>query len=214
MNTWIALLVPMFGALQPMLAAADSGRLVYVKTFPGSVPAYASVVLEPSGEGVYKDAPDDDAPARFRLSAEDTRAIFELAARLDHFKRPLESGLKVANMGMKMFRWEDGGNLPAAEVKFNYTQDENGRLLLDWFERIGESEMHFFALDRSIKFDRLGVHKVLLDLNITWDRKRLVAVDQFLPMLDRIAKNESFLHMARERAAQLATAFRDKKASE
>ena len=41
-----------------------------------------------------------------------------------------------------------------------------------------------------------------------WDRKRLVAPEQFLPLLDRIAKNESFLHMARERAAALAEAIR------
>ena len=41
-------------------------------------------------------------------------------------------------------------------------------------ERIAESEQHFYALDRSIKYDRLGVHKALLDLNISWDRKRFI----------------------------------------
>jgi hypothetical protein len=35
-----------------------------------------------------------------------------------------------------------------------------------------------------------------------------VAPDQFLPLLDRIAKNESFLHIARERAAGLAESIR------
>jgi hypothetical protein len=211
MKTRIVCLAAVLCALP--LFAAESGKIVYIKTFPGSVPAFTSVTLEASGEGVYKDAPDDEAPAKFRLAVDDAKTIFDLASKLDYFKRPLESGLKVANMGMKSFRWESGAN-PPAEVKFNYTQDENGRLLLDWFERIAESEMHYFALDRSIKYDRLGVHKVLIDLNITWDRKRLVAVDQFLPMLDRIAKNESFLHMARERAAQLATEFRGRKTAE
>ncbi len=209
MSRFLAIAALLLGVLR----AAEPAHIVYAKSFPGSVPAYASVVLEAAGDGVYKDAPDDEAPARFRLSASDTKAIFDLAAKLDYFRRPIESGLKVANMGAKSFRWEETGK-PPAEVKFNYTQDEDGRLLLDWFERIVECEQHYFALERSIKFDRLGVHKSLLDLNLTWDRKRLVAADQFLPMLDRIAKNESFLHMARERAAQLATAFREMKAKE
>ncbi|MEO8027395.1 MAG: hypothetical protein ABI823_13025 [Bryobacteraceae bacterium] len=191
-------------------AVAADPRIVYTKTFPGSTPPYSSIALERSGDGIYKDAPDDEAPAKFHLSAADTAAIFDLAAKVDFFKRPLESGLKVANMGTKSFRWESEGD--PSEVKFNYTQDENGRLLQDWFERIAESELHYFALERSIKFDRLGVHKTLIDLNVTWDRKRLVAIEQFLPMLDRIAKNESFLHMARERAAQLAAAIREKAA--
>ena len=42
-----------------------------------------------------------------------TSEMFELAERLDHFKKPLESGLKVANMGEKTLRWEGGGDKPA-----------------------------------------------------------------------------------------------------
>ena len=57
-------------------------------------------------------------------------------------------------------------------------------------------------------YDKLGVNDVLLQLQITWDHKRLVAPEQFLPLLDRIVKNESFLHLARERAAGLAEAIR------
>jgi hypothetical protein len=45
-------------------------------------------------------------------------------------------------------------------------------------------------------------------LQVTWDHKRLEAPAQFLPLLDRIVNNESFLHLARERAAGLAEAIR------
>ena len=34
--------------------------------------------------------------------------MFDLAEKLDQFKHPIESGLKVANMGTKTFRFEDG----------------------------------------------------------------------------------------------------------
>ena len=81
--------------------------------------------------------------------------------------------------------------------------------LLDLFERISETEQKFIELDRAVHFDKLGVNQAVLQVEVTYERKRLVAPQQFLPLLDRIAKNESYLHMARERAASLADAFRN-----
>ena len=102
-------------------------------------------------------------------------------------------------MGQKTFRFEDGAE--KHEIQFNYSEDANAQALLDCFERITETEQHFVNLDRTAHYDKLGVNDVLLQLQITWDRKRLVAPEQFLPLLDRIAKNESYLHISRERAA-------------
>ncbi len=188
-------------------------RIVYSKSFPGSVPAYIEIKLEKDGAGEYKEAPDDDSPLKFRLAVAETNEIFSLADKLDRFKRPLEAtGLKVANMGMKTFRYENGTE--RSEVKFNFTQDPDGRLLHDWFERISESELHRVNLERAARFDKLGVYKALLQLEESRDRKRLVATEQFLPVLDRIAKNESYIHVARERAASLADGFRAKPKAE
>jgi len=52
------------------------------------------------------------------------------------------------------------------------------------------------------------VNDALLELEISLDHKRVVAAQQFLPLLDRVAKNESYLHIARERAAGLAETIR------
>ena len=60
-------------------------------------------------------------------------------------------------------------------------------------------------LDRTAHFEKLGVNDVLLQMQITWEHNRLVAPEQFLPLLDRIAKNESYLHISRERAAAWPT---------
>jgi len=134
------------------------------------------------------------------------QAIFDLVEKLDHFKHPLESGLKVAKMGDKTFRWESGAE--SSESKFNYTTDENARTLQDWFERISESERAMMNLRRAIRFDKLGVNDAVLRVDTAWSQKRLVGREQFLPLLDRIAKNESFINLARERAARLADALR------
>jgi hypothetical protein len=130
----------------------------------------------------------------------------ELTDKLDRFKHPLESNLKVAFMGMKTFRFERGAE--KSEVKFNFSEDPAARDLADCFEKISESVQHRINLERAAKYDKLGVMKALLVFESSWDRKRIVAAEQFLPVLDRIAKNETYLHEARLRAAKMADTIR------
>jgi len=188
------------------LMAGDGPRIFYSKSFPGSAPPYVSVTLDAGGAAVYAEDPNDDQPLKFNLRKEEAAEIFALAEKLDRFRRPIESGLKVANTGVKTFRFESGAE--RHEVQFNYSQDLDARLLLDWFERITESEQHRIRLERAVRFDKLGVNQVLLLLQVSMERNRLVAVEQFLPMLDRIAGNESYLQMARARASNLAAIIR------
>ncbi len=190
-------------------ADAQSPRIIYSKSFPGSTPPFVSVIVEKNGQAEYKEAADDEKPVKFQLTTQDAGAIFTLAEKLGYFKRPLESGLKVANMGMKTFRFENGQD--RNEVKFNYSQDLDAQALTEWFERITETQQHLAALERTARFDKLGVNGAILQLQAAWDRNRIVAPEQFLKLLDRVAKNESYLHMARERAAALAQMFRDGK---
>ena len=195
--------------LASTLAAADAPapRLAYTKVFPGSSPAYVAITLERTGAGEYHDSPtDENPPIKFQMNESDTGEIFSLVEKLDSLKHPLESPAKVAFMGTKTFRFENGGE--KHEVKFNYSEDPSARLLADWFERISESEQNLINLERAAKYDKLGVYKAILNLEYSMDRKRLVARDQFLPLLDRIAKNETYMHTARARAAGVAEAIR------
>ncbi len=191
-------------ALTSLASAAP--RLFYSKFFKGSVPEYVAMTLERDGRVTYQEAKDDDRPVKFQMATADVEEMFALAAKLDRFQHPLESGLKVAHMGIKTFRFEDGNE--KHEIEFNYSVDTDAQALQDWFERVTESEQHLINLDRTVHYDRLGVNEVLLQLQISYEHKRLVAPEQFLPLLDRIVKNESFMHIARERAAGLAEAFR------
>src|SRR6266545_6255211 len=100
------------------LFAQDAQRFFFSKAFPNSVPAYVQVTVEKSGEVEYKEAPDDELPLKFKLTDTETSDVFGLVEKLDFFKRPVESGLKVAFMGTKTFRFEKGAS--KAEVQFNY----------------------------------------------------------------------------------------------
>ena len=184
---------------------ADPDRIAFTKVFPGSDPAYMAITVDRAGAATYREAKDEE-PETFKLEPDVVTAIFALADKLDHFKRPLESGLKVARTGDKTFRWE-GGTSPS-EAKFNYSMDENARILQDWFERISESERALMLLRRAIRFDRLGVNDAVLRVDTAWSQKRLVGREQFLPLLDRVAKNEAFVNLARDRAGRLADNLR------
>lgn len=186
--------------------AQDAQRFFYSKAFPGSTPAYVQVTLEKNGEAVYREAPDDDLPLNFKLTDTETAEVYALVEKLDHFKRPIESGLKVAFMGSKTFRLEKSAD--KSEVQFNYSEDPNAKLLWEWCERMTESAQHRIALDRAAKYDKLGVVKALNLLGSAIDRKRVVGLEQYLPTLDRIVKNPSYMHTARARAAEIAEYIR------
>lgn len=184
-------------------------RVVFTKSFPGSVPAWFSITVNQNGDTSYREDPKDESPMQFHLPPADTAVIFELAGKLDYFKRKLEAPVKVARMGDKTLHYEKGQQ--SSETTFNYTDDPHGRALTDWFEKISETERNLIQLQAAVKYDKLGVNDALLQVEIAWDKKRLVAPEQFLPMLDRIIKNESFMHVSRQRAENLANMIRGTK---
>jgi hypothetical protein len=186
--------------------AADLPRISFIKSFPGSTPAYFAITVERTGATSYNESQDPDNAEKIQLEAGVVSEMFELADRLEHFKKPLESGLKVANMGEKTLRWEAGAD--QGQAKFNYSTNEDAKLLSDRFERIAESTQTLLELRRAARHDRLGVNAAVLKIHSMWNNKRLVGTAQFLPLLDQVANDEVYIHMARERAAQIADAIR------
>ena len=116
---------------------------------------------------------------KFQLSGAESSQIAGLAGKLDLFSRRLESGLKVANMGMKTFRYDADGH--TGETKFNYAEDPDARALNDWFERIADTERSMIELkDHGPLVGGLGVQQALNHVETLRDQKRIVAPDQFL----------------------------------
>jgi hypothetical protein len=191
--------------------SVSSGKIFFSKSFPGSQPAYFAIEVDASGKANYREAADDENPVQFDLDLKDAREMFGLAEKVRFFAKPLESKLKLANMGMKTFRYQDGDI--RNETKFNYSDDANARALADWFEKIAETERHRLALEKAAQFDRLGVNKALLQFEVSWDNRRIVAAEQFLPILDKIATQPNFVHIAQARAASIAERIRGGKAS-
>jgi hypothetical protein len=200
------LLAGLLAAALGIAGPQEVPRITFSKSFPGSQPAFFLITVEQTGVSSYNESQDPDNAEKLQLEPGPTGEMFQMADRLDHFNKPLESGLKVANMGEKTLRWESGGD--TWESKFNYSTNEDAKLLADRFEAIAVCAQTLLELRRSIRHDRLGVNAAVLKIQGLWNDKRLVATADFLPLLDRVANDEVYIHMARERAAQIADAIR------
>ena len=187
-------------------ALAGEPRIVFTKSFPGSVPEYVSISVDRTGDLEYKESPTDEQPIKAKLMDSEVSALFALAEKLDYFKTTLESGLKVANTGKKTFRYEPASG-PATESIFNYSTLVPAQQLLDHFEQLSSTEQAYIKLDRTVHFDKLGINDALAEVESLWLRKQLAAPAQFVPLLTRIASRESFMHLVRERAARLKDQF-------
>lgn len=192
-----------------MLPAAfgqqDAERITYKKHFAGSNPEFQSVTLVRSGEATYKQSEDDPDPVNFQIPGKVVVQIFDLAKELRNFATPLESGLNIAKMGEKTFRY-DGPE--SHSQTFNYTTDITAQKLLDLFEKVAESQRLFLRLEYSLRFDRLGVNDALLAIDSARHRERLIGADHLLPLLDEIINSKRYMNISRNRADAIARGMR------
>jgi hypothetical protein len=180
--------------------------LTFTKEFPGSKPAYTFVSVSKGGDLLYKEQPNDDQPVKAQLPPNDTNSLFGLASKLNFFNDKLDSGLKVANTGKKTFRYDDGQG-KISEAVFNYSTSPLAQQLLSRFENIAATERAYIMLDETSRFDKLGVNDALAQVEELWLHKQLAAPLQFIPLLNKIASHQSYMHLARERAARLRSEF-------
>ena len=183
--------------------AAESGpTVIFTKDFPGSSPAYYSITVRETGEAVYRTDPNDEAPVEFRLPSDAASEIFSLARKINRFQDvALEANRRVANMGKKTLEYRDGAAHSAAS--YNHTEVPEALALTAFFERISQTQQHTLRLQNLIRFDRLGVVKALLQLEIDVDQGRLLGADQLVPILEQIQKNRALVQVAQGRASQI-----------
>jgi len=185
--------------LAAAVVSAAAAELFFSRDFPGSVPAYFDITIQADGSAGYRETPDEE-PLEFTV---DQATVQELWAKVEAL--PALSGeaarkRKVAFTGDKIIRFtDDAGN--RTEAQFVYTDEPKAQELVAWFLRASETARHRIDLERVVRFDRLGVNDALLRLQSSFDRERVVAPEQLLPVLEQIVEQKNILHLARSRAA-------------
>ena len=96
----------------------------------------------------------------------------------------------------------------STEKVFNYSTNPVAEQLLDRFENIAATERAYIVLDETSRFDKLGVNNALAQIESLWLARQLAAPLQFIALLNKVASHESYMHLARNRAARLRDEFK------
>ena len=198
--------------LAPMGAAspAPAAKITFRRIFKGSSPEFIEIsVGEDSNIAAFeiRQLDEDPGSSPFEVSDGLRAKIFGLAAELKHFERQdLDVHRKIANLGEKTFRWEQGG--VAHETKFNYTLNSPANQLLQIFEGLARQQEHYALLARRMRYDRLGINDALLQFESDLNRGLLPEPQRLVPLLDQISSDSRFVDIARQRARSLADRLR------
>ncbi len=208
----VFLLAMAFAALIPASAHATpdgEATITYLKVFKSSYPEYTEIKIGQSGAATYdiRQLSDASTPQPAQISAPLVARIFNLAAKLHDFDGiDIEMHHRIANLGQKTFTYQRGSETHS--VSFNYTLNEPASQLLAIFDDLARQQTDLSDLQRTMRYDRLGVNDVLLQVEKDYDNKLFLQPDQFLPALDQLGADAHFIDIARERARNLAARIR------
>ena len=186
--------------------SAQTAKVTFRRIFQGSSPEYIELCIwDDAKTATYeiRQMEDDPGSAPFEVGAPLRARIFGLTAQLHNFQgQDLDVHRKIANLGEKTFRWEQGG--VTHETRFNYTLNPAASQLLQIFEGLARQQEHYELLTRRMRYDRLGIYDALLQFESDLNRGLLPEPQRMVPLLEQIADDPKFVDVARKRARMLA----------
>jgi hypothetical protein len=191
-------------------ANPGGATITYRRVFKNSSPEFIEVKISDQGKATFdiRQLNEDADPQPFEVGPPVQKKIFNLAADLNHFAiTNLDIQKKIANLGQKTFRYENGAEVH--ETSFNYTLNPSATQLMQIFEGLSKQQQDLVLLQRQAKFDRLGVNDALLQFESDMDHRLLPEPERLLPVLDLIAADSHFVEIARTRARALAERIRN-----
>src|SRR5450432_515367 len=91
---------------------AGAAKLTYRRIFKSSSPEFIEITVRTDSDSAtyeIRQLDDDPGASAFEVSPALRAKLFELAAHLNHFEgQDLDVHRKIANLGEKTFRWEEG----------------------------------------------------------------------------------------------------------
>jgi len=189
------------------LAAADSSqiRFFWRKDLSRGLIEYNMVDLDGTGKGTFqfKERNSESVVVGLELRPATVNTLLSLFVRADFLNgtKDFVSPRKVADMGMKTIRFEMDSQ--KREVSFNYTEDRGGQQLVNFFENLCLQEKTLFEMDLALKYDRLGIPKMLDELEKSMKANRIVAPERFNAVLEKIYQDETVINYARVQARKL-----------
>jgi len=196
--------------LVPVGRAAPGGATItYRRVFKGSTPEFIEIKIAEQGKATFeiRQLEEDPSAEPFEVGQPVRQKIFALTADLKNFAiADLDIQKRIANLGQKTFRYERDSEMH--ETTFNYTLNASANMLMQIFEGLARQQGDLVLLERSVKYDRLGVNDALRQFESDMDHRLLPEPERLLPVLDQIGADSHFVDIARTRARALAERIR------
>jgi hypothetical protein len=199
-------------AVTPPATAAGEAVITYRKVFKGSTPESVELIITENGKCTYdiRQLAEDPKATEFEIGQPIREKIFALAKELNYFRNlDLDTHRKIANLGAKTFRYEKDG--AASEVTYNYTVNTPASQLQQIFEGLSYQQDYMQTLQRTLKYDRLGLYDVLGYLEADLDNGVIPEPEHLLPVLEQIANDIHVIEIARSRARAITSKIRNAK---
>ncbi|MGH9686574.1 MAG: hypothetical protein ACRD5K_05730 [Candidatus Acidiferrales bacterium] len=195
--------------LHAQTAPGSEAVITFRKIFKSSYPEYVEIKVPETGACTadIRQLSDDPSPQRFQLSEPVVQHIFDLAGELHDFNGvSLEIHRRIANLGEKTFIYQNGSRV--YQTTFNYSSNASADELVDLFENLAREQTDLSDLQRTMRYDHLGVYDVVLRIEKDYDDKALPDPSALLTTLDQLALDNTYLNIARDHARTLASRIR------
>jgi hypothetical protein len=192
--------------------AAGEAVIIYTKVFKGSVPESVELIIRETGKCTFdiRQLAEDPKATEFEVGQPIREKVFSLAKELNNFRNlDLDTHRKIANLGAKTFRYEKDGVVN--EVTYNYTVNTPASQLQQIFEGLSYQQDHLQTLQRTLKYDRLGLYDALGYLDNDLENGVIPEPEHLLPVLEQIANDTHVIEIARSRARAITARIRNAK---
>jgi hypothetical protein len=204
--TWI---LASAGFTQEIPTAKHLPTVTFTCDFPGSNPDHYFISIANDGSASYDSTgkltarSDGDDPFRMDFKATDeTRArVFALAQQADYFVGQVDSGKKLANMGMKTLTYQDEHR--SAKATYNYSSRPAVQELTQLLQGVAQTLELGRRLEYEYHYQKLALDEELKEMESESERGRLEELAAVTPILKKIENDTSLVNIARVRAQRM-----------
>jgi hypothetical protein len=180
---------------------------------PGGSPSRYSISVESSGRSGYRSNGDETNAAtetstgdpyltRFVMSEASRQRVFKLAEKLGYFKGNFDyTKRSIANTGNKTLTYADPQR--HFSTSYNYSENADIQELTRFFQALSNTLEFGRRLEFMQRFDKLGLHGELQKMVQMADEQQLAELQAVAPVLEKISKDLSVMHVARLNAERL-----------
>ena len=197
---------------QESSAAKDVPTVTFTCDFPGSNPDHYFITIANDGSASYdstgklteQSENDDSFRVDFKVADATRSRIFELAQKADYFTGRVDSGKKLASMGVKTLTYQDAQR--STKATYNYSSRPAVRDLTQLFQGMALTLEFGRRLDYEYRYQKLALDEELKEMEDEADRGRLEELAAVTPILKKIEMDTSLVNIARARAQRLVAA--------